>query len=108
MGVSLDEADCLRVSEEVLLPDPRIVFETDMLVLRHLARNAGRASAQEIATALGVSARTVQTTLRTLLTDGTCTTVREGRRVEYQLEDTTLSEPTLSRLHPRGLAELDS
>ncbi|MEM6957981.1 MAG: HTH domain-containing protein, partial [Myxococcota bacterium] len=104
-GLSLDEGDALHVGQDVLLPDPRIEFEQETLVLRHLARNAGRASAQEIAVALGVSARTVQNTLRTLLDDGICTSIREGRRIEYRLEDTTLSEPTISRLHPKGLTQ---
>ena len=105
-GLTLDDDDRLEVDAEVLLPDPRVAFDHDALVLRHLARNAGRSSARETAEALGLSARTVQNVLSGLVGDGTCTSVREGRRVEYRLEDTTLSEPTLSRLQPRGLAEL--
>ena len=97
------EDSALRVERSVLLPDPRIEFQPDTLVLRHLARSAGRASAAQVAEALGVSSRTVQNILRPLLEEGTCTSVRSGRKIEYSLEDTTLSEPTLSRLHPKGL-----
>ena len=97
----------LEVDEAALIPDPRVEFDQEALVLRHLAKHQGRASAREIAEALGVSSRTVQTVLRGMLDDGICSSVRDGRRIEYRLEDTTLSEPTVSRLHPRGLTQLN-
>jgi DNA-binding transcriptional ArsR family regulator len=97
----------LHVDQPALIPDPRVEFDQETLVLRHLAQHQGRASAREIAEALGVSSRTVQTVLRGMLDDGVCSSVRDGRRVEYRLEDTTLSEPTVSRLHPRGLTQLN-
>lgn len=105
-GLELDELDTLRVSHPVLLPDPRVRVDMETLILGQLARASGRASANAIAEALGVSSRTVQQTLRELIDDGTCTAEREGRRIHYVLEDTTLSEPTLSRLHPRGVPEM--
>jgi DNA-binding transcriptional ArsR family regulator len=84
------------------IPDPRCAPETDELILRFLAARGGRASAREVATALGIALRTVQLALKHLVDDGACEAVRKGRAVEYELEDTTFANPTLTRLSPKG------
>jgi hypothetical protein len=86
-----------------VFPDPRCAQSIESLVLRSLALREGRASASEIAEALGVSARTVQTALKDLVLEGVCAVDGKGRAVSYKLEDTTFWEPTLDRMSPRGI-----
>ena len=77
----------------LVLPDPRCVEHVEDRLLRVIARHGGvttRKAAQE----LEVSVRTAQLALRRLLESGDCVLNRDGRRVEYLVEDTTFTEPT--------------
>jgi DNA-binding transcriptional regulator YhcF (GntR family) len=72
--------------------------------LRYLAQE-GAASARDAARGLGVSLRAAQGALKELSSAGACQTRREGRAVEYVVEDTIFSEPT-QRLAAESLASL--
>ncbi|MEM6957213.1 MAG: hypothetical protein AAF645_16100, partial [Myxococcota bacterium] len=85
-GLTLQKNCRLEVGASVLIPDTRLEFEQETLVLRHLAHNQGRASTKGVASALRISVRSVQNMLRALVDDGTCTSVRSGNAVEYRLE----------------------
>lgn len=77
----------------LVLPDPRCVEHVEDRLLRVIARHGGvttRQAAQE----LDVSVRTAQLALRRLLASGDCVLNRDGRRVQYLVEDTTFTEPT--------------
>jgi len=83
----------LELRQAVVLADPRSAPATDARVLGHLARS-GQLSARELARHLGVSLRTTQDALRSLVEDGACQQRRAGRAVLYDLEDTTFQPPT--------------
>ncbi|MBX3248345.1 MAG: winged helix-turn-helix domain-containing protein [Myxococcales bacterium] len=77
----------------LVLPDPRCVEHVEDRLLRVIARHGGittRQAAQE----LDVSVRTAQLALRRLLASGDCVLNRDGRSVQYLVEDTTFTEPT--------------
>lgn len=77
----------------LVLSDPRCVEHVEDRLLRLIARLGGvttRQAAQE----LDVSVRTAQLALRRLLEAGDCVLNRNGRRVQYLVEDTTFTEPT--------------
>ncbi|MEM9070811.1 MAG: hypothetical protein AAGE52_20045 [Myxococcota bacterium] len=83
----------LEPSGVLVLPDPRCVEHVEDRLLRVIARHGGvttRQAAQE----LDVSVRTAQLALRRLLASGDCVLNRDGRRVQYSVEDTTFTEPT--------------
>ncbi|MEM9194628.1 MAG: winged helix-turn-helix domain-containing protein [Myxococcota bacterium] len=82
------------------VPDPRCSPGLDELILRYLGDHDGRATSQDVAQALGIAVRTVQVALKRLVGDGVCTAIRQGRKFDYALEDTTFREPTLTRLSP--------
>lgn len=92
----------LEPIDVLVTPEPRGVPEIEDLILRNLSTSGGRASARTTAKTLGVPLRTVQAAMRRLVDDGICTVQREGRHIEYNLEDTTFAEPTLHRMAPRG------
>jgi hypothetical protein len=75
------------------VPDPRCSQPVDDRVLRWLARR-GRASAQDVARQCKISLRAAQAALQQLTSEGACAKQRDGRKVEYRVEDTTYSEPT--------------
>lgn len=77
-----------------LVPDPRCERVVDERLLRVIA-GAGACSAKAAAAAAGLPLRTAQTRLQTLVDEGACAPRRVGRRIEYVVEDTTFSEPTL-------------
>ncbi|MAT28765.1 MAG: hypothetical protein CMN31_25940 [Sandaracinus sp.] len=84
---------CLEPHGVLVLPDPRCVEHVEDRLLRVIARHGGittRQAAQE----LDVSVRTAQLALRRLLASGDCVLNRDGRRVQYLVEDTTFTEPT--------------
>jgi hypothetical protein len=54
----------------------------------------GAMSAEHAAQRLGVPLRTVQALLAQLVEEGECHADKNGRRVQYRVEDTTFSEPT--------------
>jgi len=90
------EGDRLRL--EILrpfaVPDPRCEEPLQDRMLRSLAARRG-ASARELAEHLGVSVRTVQAALQEMKEEGVCVARKLGRRVAYEVEDTTFCELTL-------------
>jgi DNA-binding transcriptional ArsR family regulator len=88
----------LRLAAPIAIPDPTTATDLRELVLRFLAENGGRASARDVAEALGVPLRTVQDALGQLVGDESCRRERSGRTHEYALEDTTFFAPTITRL----------
>jgi len=89
------EHDALRlvVLAPLYVPDPRCVQSLEELVVRLIARE-GASSARDAARALEVPLRTVHRALQQLVAEGACELRKEGRHVEYVVEDTTFSEPT--------------
>jgi hypothetical protein len=94
----------LHPEAKLLLPDPRVSQRTTDRLLRLLSER-GRASAKDVAGALGVSLRTAQLALAELSESGACETTKEGRSVAYVVEDTVFSEPS-RRLHISDLTGL--
>ena len=88
----------LRPAVPIVVADPRCAPSLEEQVLQRLATSAGRATAREIARAMGIPLRTVQQALGNLVDEGACHAEPDGRRVEYVVEDTTFGEPTLPRL----------
>lgn len=99
-GEIVREGDALklRLAAPIAIPDPTTATDLRELVLRFLAENGGRASARDVAEALGVPLRTVQDALGQLVGDESCRRERSGRTHEYALEDTTFFAPTITRL----------
>ncbi|MCB9594565.1 MAG: winged helix-turn-helix transcriptional regulator [Sandaracinaceae bacterium] len=91
----------LRVRSTLLIPDPRCARPADQRVLAALAHGGGALGARELAQGLRVPLRTVQLALKRLVDDGAARVERDGRRVEYVVEDSAFCEPTLSRLGAR-------
>jgi DNA-binding transcriptional ArsR family regulator len=83
----------LDLHEAIAVSDPRCSPPAAARILSALAREP-RATAESIAARLGITVRGAQMALRELVADGACSTRRRGRHLEYQLEDTTFSEPT--------------
>lgn len=77
----------------LVLPDPRCVEHVEDRLLRVIARHGG-ITTRQAAKELDVSVRTAQLALRRLLASGDCVLNRDGRRVQYLVEDTTFTEPT--------------
>jgi hypothetical protein len=96
----------LRSASPLLIPDPRVAERTQDRILRYLALR-GAASARDAALRLGVSLRAAQGALKELSSAGACQLRRDGRTVEYVVEDTVFSEPT-QRLAAEGLRSLAS
>lgn len=84
----------LELGGPMALVDPRCLPAVRLEVLQVLTQ--GSADAKEIAGRLNIAVRTAQQALKSLVSDGACDTSREGRRVEYALEDTTYAEPTIT------------
>lgn len=78
----------------LLLPDPRCVEHVEERLLRVIARHGG-VTTRQAADELDVSVRTAQLALRRLLESGDCVLNRDGRRIEYLVEDTTFTAPTI-------------
>jgi DNA-binding transcriptional ArsR family regulator len=95
--VALVHSDAGRLALEprtsLILPDPRCSAPLNDRVLWLLSTKRG-ITARKAAQQLGLPLRTVQTALRELVEDGLCESLRTGRNVRYQVEDTTFSEPT--------------
>ena len=79
--------------EPLVAYDPRCSPPPEHSLLQLLAQ-AGHLTAKQAAEILGMPVRTAQHTLRKLAEDGACRAERDGRRMEYHLEDTTFMEPT--------------
>lgn len=86
----------LELPRRSAIPDPRCALPLGQQVLRHIAL-AGGVTARDIAGSLGVSVRSAQAALETLLEDGACERKKVGRSVQYVVEDTTFQEPTRHR-----------
>lgn len=76
--------------------DPRCIRPVEDRILRALTAE-GPQTAKRTAERLGIPLRTVQAALGELVESGSCRRGRKGRSVEYAVEDTTFSEPTLTR-----------
>ncbi|MEM1416203.1 MAG: hypothetical protein AAGH15_14950 [Myxococcota bacterium] len=89
------EDGLLRLEPHALLvlPDPRCVEHVEERLLRVIARH-GAVTTRQAAKELNVSVRTAQLALRRLLSAGDCVLNRDGRRVEYVVEDTTFVDLT--------------
>jgi DNA-binding transcriptional ArsR family regulator len=83
----------LRVDRAFVVRDPRCVEPTVARVLRLLA-SRGASNAEDLASDLQVSQRTIQIALQHLVADGVCQQQRAGRAITYKVDDTTFSEPT--------------
>ena len=96
----------LDVTGPIIIRDPRSRELIGQRALRVLA-SLGRASAKELAVALGVPLRTVQRVVADLVEDDTVSHEKVGRVVVYAVEDTTFSEATASRsfVAPFSVAE---
>ncbi|MGE0788456.1 MAG: hypothetical protein AB7S26_22465 [Sandaracinaceae bacterium] len=88
----------LTSSAPILVPDPRCEPSMEGRVLAALGACGGRADAKELSQALGVGLRHMQRTLSTLVDEGACVREVSGRRTLYVLDDTTFSEPSMTRL----------
>jgi hypothetical protein len=84
----------LRPLRPYAIADPRCQPPLQEIVLRAIA-SSGRASAKELAERLDVPLRTVQLALHEMVEDGVCVASKEGRSVEYAVEDTTFCEVTV-------------
>lgn len=96
-----DTASLARDGERVVLtahapfvvPDPRCAGPLDDQVLRLLAKR-GAGTAKDASEGLRIPLRTAQAALQQLVQQGACTIERQGRQIQYKVEDTTFSEPT--------------
>ena len=83
----------LVLQEPIVVPDMRCILPTADRVLRALAL-LGSTSASVAAEQLQMPLRTVQAVLQQLVSEGACTTERDGRHVVYKIEDTTFTQVT--------------
>jgi len=83
----------LLLQEPIVVPDMRCILPTADRVLRALAL-LGSTSASVAAEQLQMPLRTVQAVLQQLVSEGACTTERDGRHVVYKIEDTTFTQVT--------------
>ncbi len=86
----------LAVQTPLLLVDPRGAPHDDDRVLQLVAR-CGRMSAKDTSQQLGLPLRSAQAALEALVAAGACTRERNGRAIEYRVDDTTFQEPTGQR-----------
>lgn len=91
-----NEVFSLDCEQNFLIPDPRCSFETTDVVLMALAKGSA-VSANDLAAALLIPLRSVQAALAQLADDGACDTARDGRRILYQISDTTFTASTTAR-----------
>lgn len=83
----------LVVDGPLLAPDPRPSPPPEHALILVLAAR-GVASPKQAAEVLGLPLRTVQDALKRLAADGACKQVKQGRKLTYEVEDTTFLEPT--------------
>ncbi len=83
----------LALARPLLLVDPRGAPHDDDRVLQLVAR-CGRMSAKDTSQQLGLPLRSAQAALEALVATGACTRERNGRAIEYRVDDTTFQEPT--------------
>lgn len=92
---SVDQKYTLDVLGDFVIVDPRSEQPLQEVMLRYLGRT-GRAGAKDVAARLSVPLRTVQQALKGLVEDGACAISKEGRRVQYVVEDTVFCELTIA------------
>lgn len=86
----------LAIASPLLLVDPRGAPHDDDRVLQLVAR-CGRMSAKDTSQQLGLPLRSAQAALEALVATGACTRERNGRAIEYRVDNTTFQEPTDQR-----------
>lgn len=93
------EGETLRLTHHarVLLPDPRCKELLAQRALRVLAEQPGGLSTRALAATLGSTLRTAQRAIHALVDDGVIESTPQGRGTVYSVEDSTFSEPTMSR-----------
>jgi len=87
----------LQLARPIAVPDARCAELVEERVLRALAQAGDAASAKAAASEAGLSLRQVQSALQSLVDEGVCEVRKEGRRVFYDVKDTTFLEPTRHR-----------
>jgi hypothetical protein len=83
----------LELQQPIAVMDPRCSPPAAARILSALARQP-TATADAIAGRLGITLRAAQIALQQLVSDGACVMRKRGRQIEYQLQDSTFSEPT--------------
>ncbi|MFK7986409.1 MAG: winged helix-turn-helix domain-containing protein [Sandaracinaceae bacterium] len=91
----------LRCEKPLILRDPTCSQGLDQRALRLLGQQRGM-SARDLARCMTIPLRTAQRLIKQLVEDGATVTHKQGRRVVYEVEDTTFSEPTTSRRFEDG------
>jgi hypothetical protein len=92
----------LELRQPIAVADPLCAPPAAARMLSALARQP-LATADSLAGRLGITVRAAQMALHDLVSDGACIVRRSGRQVQYQLEDSTFSEPThRDGLRPNG------
>ena len=91
-----DDGLRLELHLPLVVWDPRCQRPLEDRILSVLTRG-GPSTAKRAADRLGIPLRTVQAALGQLVEGGACKRDRQGRAVEYVVEDTTFSEPTVTR-----------
>lgn len=91
--VRQDERVRIECERTLVVPDPRCALGLRDRLLRIVATTPN-ATAKQISRDAGLPLRTVQAELKELVHDGVCATARQGRVVEYIVQDTTFHEPT--------------
>ena len=83
----------LTLAERTVFPEPRCTRPLSDRVLHFVSHRDG-ARARDVAESLDVSLRSAQKALDQLIGDGACAREKQGRSVEYVVEDTTFRAPT--------------
>ncbi len=84
-------------SRPLLAPDPRCAEHVEGRLLRLVARE-GWVTTRSAARSLGVSLRTVQAAMSSLVDRGECMLDRSGRRIQYRIDDTSYAIPPAARV----------
>lgn len=83
----------MRVLKTMVAPDPRCERGTSAALLRVLAL-PGQHSAKDLAERASIPLRTAQAALKGLVEEGAVQVLKNGRRVDYAVEDTTFRNST--------------
>ncbi len=86
----------LELAQRTAVPDPRCGLPVAERVLRRVALGSAL-NARAISKFLGISVRSAQNALETLVEEGACRQRKQGRQVDYLIEDTTFQAPTRHR-----------
>jgi hypothetical protein len=77
----------------LVVPDPRSSPPPEHSLLHEVAK-LGHLSAAEAASRLRINVRSAQRAFKRLVEEGVCEAVKDGRNLEFYLDDTTFREPT--------------